>query len=564
MSDRDSIIELRERVRWYAKMRWFYLSLLALAGLVPLYLKNGWTTDFQHQLLIALSGVLLNIIVLLGTKERGHRRLFYFLLALAQISFDIFLVTWLLYQNGGIESRSIILYAVPILMTGALLSRFAIYVTTSAVILTYDILISLDHFGLIQPPNAAFAFAHRDVFFYVSSMFFYGAVFVTLAIISDYVGRLIRERERLNEEMHALNAEKAETEAILKSMGSALVAVDRNGSITMVNDSFTRLTGWKRQEAVGRQYNEVLPMVDEYGKRVGLADRPMQRLLEAPATSRKLARQLSGYGYVRKDGSSFPFLGFLAPIVSGDHVIGSTAVFDDATDIKKIQQLKSNFVALVSHQLKTPIGEIQGYIDNMLLGLTGELTPKQLETLKSVQEIVLRSGKLVSDLLDITVLEHNEAAVSLQPVEIAGIIARVEHVYGDRIAKTGLKVVVHQEDPKLTAIADGDMLVEVISNVLANAISYSRKGTITIRAAAEADTAKLYVSDQGRGMDRATLEAIFEKDEVLSGAPTAEGGTGLGLYLAKQLINLQNGSIAVEKTSRTGTTICITLPLMKR
>lgn len=557
-----SEIELRQRVRWYAGVRWFYLLLLAGAGLVPLYLKSGWNDNFRHQTIIGITGVLLNIIVLAATRRRNGKRIFYLLLAVAQVLFDISLVTWILYQNGGLESRSIILYTIPIFMTGALLGRLAIYLAASGSAAAYIGLISLDHFRLIHTPNAIFAYAHTDLFFYVSSVFFYGAVFFALAIISDYVGRLIRESEQLNEEMHALSAKNAETEAIIKTMGSALVAMDTNGRIKLVNDSFARLTGWRRNEVEGRKLDYVLPVLDENGKPA----HPLQELTNAPPADGAAVRQISGYSYVRKDGSSFPVFAYWAPItLTGGRIIGWTTVFDDATDVQKLEQLKSNFIALVSHQLKTPIAEIRDYISNMTFGVVGELTGKQREYLKDIDEVAQRSSKLIADLLDISILEQGKAMFSLQPVNLSGVIQKALAVHKSRLQQKKLEVKIVEPEVEIVVLADSAKTVEIVNNVLANAISYSREGkTITISTKVAGDNGELRVIDEGRGMDQKTLDVLFNKSEVLSGAPTAEGGTGLGLYLAKQLVTLQNGSIKVEDTSDTGTTICITLPLVKK
>jgi PAS domain S-box-containing protein len=563
MQSKLSILELRQRVRWYVTMRWFYLLPLAAIGLVPLYVSNGFSEDFQRQSLVALLGIGVNVGVLIATRYRFHSRPFYITLAAIQVGFDIFLTTWLIYQNGGIESRSVIAYAIPIFMSSALFGRLAIYFTAIISALAYTLLSTLDHLKYIHPPNVVFPSVHDDALYYVRGVLFYSALLIILAIIADYVGRLIREREQLEEEMRALGAEKAETEAILKTMGSALVAINRKGVVTMVNDVFEDLTGWKRKEAIGRQLDDVLPLLDSDGKRLEGEDRPMLQVSNEASNTDAHVRSISSYSYVRKDGSSFPFVGYMAPIVLGYRVIGSTTVFDDATNSKKLEQLKSNFVALVSHQLKTPIGEIRGYTENMLAGLGGKLTKKQKEYLSHIMNTAERSNKLISDLLDITVLEKGGVSVDIEPVKLSAIIREAVHIYRERLSKKELQLVITEADPKLSVFADSEKLVEVIGNVLANAISYTRQGTITIETKPGKDYGEICIIDEGIGMDKATLDALFHKDEVLSGAPTAEGGTGLGLYLAKQIVTLMEGDIRVASTSEKGTTICIKLPIVK-
>src|SRR5581483_10862797 len=122
-------LNLEDRVRWYTKMRWFYLIPLAVAGIAPLYITSGFSEDFRRQLLLLIVAILVNFAFFFGGHSRKRRPGFYIFLGGAQIAFDILLATWVLYQNGGIESRSVIIYAIPIIMTGALFGRLAVYLS---------------------------------------------------------------------------------------------------------------------------------------------------------------------------------------------------------------------------------------------------------------------------------------------------------------------------------------------------------------------------------------------------------------------------------------------------
>ncbi|HSW37690.1 MAG TPA: PAS domain-containing sensor histidine kinase [Candidatus Saccharimonadales bacterium] len=557
-------LDLRERVRWYGKMRWFYLLPLAVAGLLPIYLSQGLSQDFRRQSSVAIIGIVLNLIILLSTSRRFHIRnkLFYLVLAVVQIAFDMSLATWLLYENGGIESRSVIIYAIPIIMTGALLGRLATYwaATTSSIL--YVGLISLDHYKLIKPPNAIFGFAHTDFLFYLRSTIFYTAIFIVLAIITDYVGRLIREGERLESEMKGLSAEKAKIEAMLKTLGSAILAIDTEGKIVMVNDAFENLTGWKESEVLGVKLGEIMPLYDEKGQRIQESERPVMRLLNNFVKGGKpVVEHYSDYYLPRKDGTRFPVIGAIAPIVLRGQIIGITSVIDDATAAKEMQQLKNNFVALASHQLKTPVGEIQGYADNMLAGITGPLNEQQTKYLQSIHEVTVRCNKLITDLLDIEVIERGNTALDVRPVELSKVIKKVVEIYQERVKQKNIKLEVKHAQP-IVVEADSDKLVEIISNVVTNAVSYTKYGsTITIETKQDAEFGTVLVTDQGEGMSQKVIDSIFQKNDILSAAPEAEGGTGIGLYLAKELLALQKGKISVVSSSSRGTIMSIKIPL---
>jgi two-component system phosphate regulon sensor histidine kinase PhoR len=557
-----SSAELKQRIRWYIKVRWCYLVAIAVPALIALIIQHGIDHQVLLDIKIASGALLLNGVMVIASHLRIRREKFFEVLAMGQIVFDIVLMTGVFFFNGGLESPIAMLYCIPILMAGALLGPQAVYTTGVSATTIFVILTTLDFANVLKPDNIVAPQLHDNPNNLFPSMITTAAVMLTITVIADFVGHLVRQRSLLALELESVNIEKAKIEAIIKTMGNGLVATDPAGVITLVNDNFEYLTGWQRHEAVGHQLDDILPMLDENGKRVPPADRPSLHISDLESTNGRV-RSVTHYSYVRKDGTTFPFTSHIAPIVFKRQIIGLTNVFDDVTASQKLDQLKTNFVALASHQLKTPIGEIKGYVDNLLYGVGGKLTKKQTEYLGLVRDISEHCTKLVTDLLDITILERGNSTLDLKPVRLSPIIQQLAHIYHDRLAKKGLSLHIVKPAHELTVVADSDKLLEALGNVLANAIAYSKHGDVTIQTEATKDFALISIKDKGKGMDKATVSALFDKDELLSAAPTAEGGTGLGLYLAKHLVGLQNGKISVISTSVKGTTICIKVPLMK-
>lgn len=560
-----STSELQQRIRWYCKARWWYIVAIGGPGIVTLVIRFGLINyQVMQNLEIVTVAVVLNTFMYGATYWHPRWRPYFGTLAWLQIVFDIVFMTGAFFFNGGLETPIAMLYCIPILMSGAILGRRSIYITGLTATAIIATLSSLDFANILKPGNIAAPALHTNPDNFFPTLVITIAIILTITVMADFVGRLVRQRSLLAFELEAVNTEKAKIEAIVKTMGSALVALDTKGIITMVNDNFEYLTGWRRNEVLGKPFAEVLPMVDESGHHVVPEDRPTIQLSTLGDKGNYHTRSVSHYSYIRKDGSSFPFLSSLAPIVLDRRIIGLTNIFDDVTDVQKLEQLKTNFVALVSHQLKTPIGEIRGYTNNMLSGVTGELNSKQTDYLGHIREVAERCNKLITDLLDITILERGGLVLNSRPMRLSPALKQLVDIYRDRLTQKGLEIEIVKPQHELTVLADSDKLIEALGNVIANAIAYSKRGTITIETKpTKHDTAEIYISDEGSGMDEATLNALFDKDTVLSGAPTAEGGTGLGLYLARQLIYLQKGSIKVINTSKSGTTICITLPLVK-
>lgn len=567
MQGATSIADIRKRARWYVTVRWFYVLAIAIPSIVTLVASGGLRPQVLGDMVIVGAILLVNAGFLAGTYTNSTRRVVYELLVMGQVVLDIAIVSAAFYVNAGIETQVALLYAIPIIMTAAFFTRVEVYMTGVTATAAFVALALLDHIQLVVDRNIAAPALHIQGNNFYPTFITTCATLLVITAITGLVSELIQERERMTLEMHALVMRHAETEAILRTMGSALVAVNRQGAVTMVNDSFERLTGWKRVEVVGRLLDNVLPILDAKGERVEAAHRPMLRyMVDNKLASPPGVRTVAGHSYVRKDGSIFPFFGQVAPIVSGGKVIGFTTVFDDATENKKVDQLKDNFIALISHQLKTPIGEINGYAYNLLGGIGGPLNDKQTEYVTHIQELAARAGKLIVDLLDIVLAGRGNLTVHNEPVELGPVIELVAKVRQDRVAKKGLSIKVDMPVGLLFVRGDDQKLIQAIGNIVDNAIAYSKKGAITISVVAKDETTDVMVSDEGGGMDQATVRALFEgeaHDGPLAHAPTAEGGTGLGVYLARQLIALMNGSIRVASTSRHGTTICVTLQRVK-
>lgn len=560
--------EIRRRARWYVGVRWLYLLGIGVPSITTLIFAYGFAHQVRQDIWLLSNVLIINGLFMLSTYIRVTSVVVGRILAGAQIFFDLLLMSMAFLINGGGETPLAMFFAIPIVMTAAFFGRRAIYIVGLTVAALYASLSLLDYANIVHPLNVAAPQLHTKPELVFPALVAVVAILLAITTITDLVGRLIREREELAQQMRALSAHSAEMDAVLRTMGSALVTVGPKGNITHVNDAFERLTGWRHKEVVGRPYDAILPILDAHGKRIAANRRPMLQFISASkdAMEHLDKRALQGYSYVRKDGSTFPFVGNVAPIRTGSRTIGFTTVFDDATETNKLEQLKDNFIALVSHQLKTPIGEINGFAYNLLGGVGGPLTEKQTKYVTLIQEQAARSGKLIADMLDIVLAGNGSLTVRTTPIELAPIIQEVAKQQRARVERKGLELETHLPSERLYVQADERKVIQALDNLVNNAMAYSKHGTITLSVIPAAEVVEIFIADEGHGMDRATMEALFgehEQNGPLARAPTADSGTGLGVYLAKQLIGLMKGSIRVVSSSGRGTTICISLPRVK-
>jgi len=235
----------------------------------------------------------------------------------------------------------------------------------------------------------------------------------------------------------------------------------------------------------------------------------------------------------------------------------------DITERKKIEILKTDFVSLVSHQLKTPVAEMKEFAEIMLHGMMGPLSEKQKAGLQILHEVSKRSYRLISKLLDVSRLERGVVTVDLKACKLTEMLQDVIQNYESQIKEKGLSLKTDFFKEEIKVITDRDKTVEAISNILDNAIKFTDKGKLQIKTRVSKKTAFVDVIDEGIGIPKSQMDKLFKKDQILSGAPKIKGGCGLGLYIAKEFMKLQNGDVMINTHVKKGSHFTFELPLKK-
>jgi PAS domain S-box-containing protein len=280
-----------------------------------------------------------------------------------------------------------------------------------------------------------------------------------------------------------------------------------------------------------------------------------------------ISRVLSGqpfddheYSVLRKDGSTYPAIIYTNAIVRDGKVVGVRALVVDITERKKVEQMKTDFVSFISHQLRTPVAGLMGYIDNMLDGIMGDLNSKQIEYLSEMRGVCERNSRLIADLLNVSRIERGVLTVNISPVALRSVVDSAVKEHRKSIEEKGLVLSIKEADQGIVVLADTDKLVEVLKNVIHNAAKFTSKGSISIEIVAEGQDGIVKVRDTGMGMSKEALQDLFKKEKVMSGAAVVGGGAGLGLYIAKGFMQLQHGDITAESVESKGSTFIVRLP----
>lgn len=347
-------------------------------------------------------------------------------------------------------------------------------------------------------------------------------------------------------------------EAILASIGEGIIATDSENTIIVANEQAMQLLGFSSKELLGASYfKRVIPVTDD-GKVVPLADRPFSRSLQSGQPVSE-----SSFSYVRKDGSTIPVSITASPVQVGKKQIGGIVVFRDITKERQIDKAKTEFVSLASHQLRTPLSAIGWYIEMLLSGDAGKLAKQQLEYLKEIQHGSKRLVNMVNSLLNVSRIELGTFMVEPTPTKPAEIANSVLDEVKALVVQKQFKVVKRFAKNIPVMKLDAHLLEIIMQNLVSNAVKYTpEKGTITVSMRLLKNALQIKVADTGIGIPKDQQGRIFEKlfraDNVRA---TDTDGTGLGLYMVKQILDEIGGSITLESVLKKGTTMTISLPL---
>jgi PAS domain S-box-containing protein len=341
------------------------------------------------------------------------------------------------------------------------------------------------------------------------------------------------------------------------------VVVDKEGKISYINKSFEEMLGWKPEEILGKTMVDVVPREDMNGIGVSFKERILTQVL---AGQKFVVDLTNPFYYIRKDKSRFPASSIVAPVILDKKIVGAVEVFRDITKEKEIDKAKTEFVSLASHQLRTPLSTVNWYSEMLLTGDVGEVTPDQKRYLEEIYNGNQRMVDLVNTLLDVSRIELGTFFVESKPTDVVKLAQSVIDEQKLQIDEKHIVLSSSFEKDVPLIHTDPKLLRMVLQNLLSNAVKYTPdRGTIAISLSL--DTKKnvlLKIADTGYGIPADQQDKIFTKlfraDNVI-GKDTE--GTGLGLYIAKSIIEQSGGKLWFESEENKGTIFYATLPLGK-
>jgi len=353
---------------------------------------------------------------------------------------------------------------------------------------------------------------------------------------------------QLSERIRMVATQNQEQRAVLANMVEGVVAVDGAQHILHVNPAACRLLGLKSDDVRGRHILETVRNID------------LQEFLTAVLTAEgSLERDI----VLRDETDRFIQLHGTALKDAAGVSIGALVVMNDITRMKRLEALRRDFVANVSHELKTPITTLKGCVETLTDGAL-ERPEEAKRFLEMMERQANRLEVMVEDLLSLSRLEHESerGGVILVPEAINDVLARAVQTFSARAEARGILLVMDSPE-MLSAPLNAPLLEQAVGNLLDNAIKYSSgESKISVTAVQSGPAmVEIRVADQGPGIEKRHLERIFERFYRVDQARSrAMGGTGLGLAIVKHIAIAHHGSVAVESTPGQGSTFIIRLP----
>ncbi len=361
-------------------------------------------------------------------------------------------------------------------------------------------------------------------------------------------------------------------EIIINGIDDGVVLIDPEGTIQLVNPGAGRITGWPIEEADGINISQVMPLVNEKGEPYAEAGNPFSLIFHTDQTMR------DNNAYVLTRGkTALPINLSLTPLLNeSNEVTAAVAVFRDVSQERAEEKQRADFISTASHEMRTPVAAIEGYLSLALNEKVSTIDKRARDYLEKAHTSTQHLGKLFQDLL--TSAKASDGRLTSHPtvVELGAFleqlttelrfVAEKKGLFMDFIVgssgtinatKSGTRVV----RPFYYVHVDPDRLREVVTNLFDNAVKYTPEGKILIGLTGNEQVAQCYIKDTGPGIPADDLPHLFQKFyRVDNSATRTIGGTGLGLFICRKIVELYNGRIWAESEVGKGSTFYINLP----
>lgn len=349
---------------------------------------------------------------------------------------------------------------------------------------------------------------------------------------------------------------------IVAIAADAIICLDENQRITLFNEGAEQIFGWKASEILGEPLNRLLPERSR-----AIHSTHVDNFRDAPETSRRMGhrQEISG---IRKNGEEFPAEAAIAKVKMGDQVVFSVVLRDitEQVALRKRLQLAVNArddtVGVVAHDLRNPVSAVKMLSAAVLQRAESEgLSGESKEQLTLIRQAALQMDRLIQDLLDVTRVETGRLVIEPETVAVPELIEGALETLRPLVENAGLSLAVEVDGNLPLVNADRQRIGQVLSNLVGNSIKATEPGgRVTVRARAKADKVEVAVADTGSGVPPEQMSHIFDRFWQSERSSIRTRGAGLGLPIAKGIVEAHGGQLVAESEPGKGSTFTFTLP----
>ena len=376
-------------------------------------------------------------------------------------------------------------------------------------------------------------------------------------LTNDEFGELSREFNKMTERLRKyeeLNIEKIleekqKSETLVQNISDAIIVCDKQNRVILINDAARKLFNVKKENVDGFDFSEII--MDEKIKNIFLHPKSTLHSQQPYLLLKTDGKDV----YVRPKVSQIP--------LPGGETLGNVLILQDVTQFRDLDRMKSEFMATVSHEFRTPLTSINMSVDILNQEIVGKLNKEQKDLIRSTKQDTERLTKLVRELLELSKLESGKFQIRHELISVNEIISDTVKpiLLPFKEKSVDLKMNLSEKLPKI--MADHQQLGWVISNLVNNALRYSYKdGLVEISSELSGNNIVVKVIDNGKGISRENIGKIFDKFvQVKESMETTPGSVGLGLAIAKEIVEAYGGNISVESEINNGSIFTFTIPV---
>ena len=363
-----------------------------------------------------------------------------------------------------------------------------------------------------------------------------------------------------------LSAVESKSDVVINAIDDGVLAISKDGNIELINPSAQQIIGWDQGDALGLNWKSVLKLVTSDGKDVEDLENPIAQSLSKnqPTHNDKLFLLTSSEKRILVSIVSSPV---------GTEGEGIIVVFRDITKEKAEEREQAEFISTASHEMRTPVASIEGYLGLALNPATAHIDEKARDFITKAHESAQHLGRLFQDLLDISKVEDGRMKNNPKVINVNEFLKDIFDGLATKADEKQLNYIFMPDiidegkekslQPIFYANIDPDHFREVVSNLIENAIKYTPSGEVVVNVTGDDKQISVSVKDSGIGIPAEDIPHLFQKFYRVDNSDTREiGGTGLGLYLSRRLAEAMSGNLRVESKYKEGSTFYLEIPRM--